>query len=198
MTARRPHRRRGDRLIHPDQFQERNRVAADYAAGPADEWRRRMDRKWGDDRLPDLVSPDLAAKYGRQVERLHAAMTADPLDLDAVTAEAQRMVNAYRALDAAAEAAGHQPHAADVWELRIDGQRAAIVRDAALAVAWAQDHRDVQVYSLDEIGRILGADYARAVRAAKNAFPGATVTAARGAPERDPALDAVLDDVIPF
>ena len=60
-----------DRLISPSAASP-NEVACDLALGSLDRVAREMDRKWGVDRLPDLVSPEMAAKYGSAMGKLNA------------------------------------------------------------------------------------------------------------------------------
>jgi hypothetical protein len=60
-----------DRLISPLDA-SLNEVACDLALGGLDRMAREMDRKWVVDRLPDLVSPEMAAKYGSAMGRLNA------------------------------------------------------------------------------------------------------------------------------
>jgi hypothetical protein len=111
------------------------------------------------------------------------------------------MVNAWKALDAAAETAGASTHNPEVWEVVLaDGCIAAIVRDAEAAHRVVYEDRRAQVFTLEEIGRLL--DAYPAIAKAKAMFPGATVTAVRQSIQ-DP-LDsiedskALLDDEIPF
>ena len=60
-----------DRLTSPSAASP-NEVACDLALGSLDRMAREMDRKWGVDRLPDLVSPEMAAKYGSAMGKLNA------------------------------------------------------------------------------------------------------------------------------
>jgi hypothetical protein len=155
----------------------------------ADETACEMETKWGADRLRLLVSPELREKFDRQRYLLNQAIWHG--DLEQVRREAGRMVNAWHALDREAVAAGKQPLDPAVWEVGLaDGSVAAIVPDHARAKLVAAEGRQVAVYTLEEIGRLLSAypDIAKA----KAVFPGATITEIRPRSVEDP-LNAIWD-----
>lgn len=165
----------------------------------ADETACEMESKWGADRLRLLVSPELREKFDRQRYLLNQAIWHG--DLEAVRRESGRMVKAWMALDGAATVAGKQPLQPAVWEIGLeDGSVAAIVPDTAHAKFVNAEGRQLEVYTLEEIGRLLSAypDLAKA----KVVFPGATITEIRTRSVEDP-LNAIwesdkdLDDLIP-
>jgi hypothetical protein len=120
-----------------------------------------------------LVSRELREKFDRQRYRMAAAIRNG--ELIEVQRESERMVVAWSTLNKAAEDAGEQPLAPEVWEVALpDGRVAALVQTVAEAHAVVASGRDVTVYSLDEIGRML-ATYP-GVMQAKAIWPGATVT----------------------
>lgn len=174
------------------------RTHGTYIAGRAyidgaDETAAEMEAKWGCDRLRLLVPPELREKFDRQRYLLNQAIWHG--ELEAVRREAGRMVNAWLALDRAATAAGKQPLDPQVWEVTlVDGSVAAIVPDVASAHRVVSDGRQVVVYTLDEIGRMLS--QWQAANAAKLTFPGATVTAVRRSVD-DP-LNAIHDSDEPL
>ena len=47
-------------------------MMCDYALAPFDRRFREMDKKWGCDKLPELVSAETAAKWGSTMEKLNA------------------------------------------------------------------------------------------------------------------------------
>lgn len=165
-----------------------------YIAGQAhidgaDQVAHAMESKWGVDRLRLLVSPELREKFDRQRYLLNQSIWHG--DLEAVRREAGRMVVAWQALDRTALAAGKQPLAPHVWEVALaDGSVAAIVPDATHARALNADGRQMAVYTLEEIGRLLAA-YPQLAEA-KLTFPGATITEIRPRSVEDP-LDALRD-----
>lgn len=175
-----------------------NRGSAVYIEGKAhldgvDALAVEMERKWGAGRLRLLVEPEWRAKFDSQRVKLNHACWHG--DFDDVQREAGRMQSAWRKLDALAAEAGKAPIAPEVWEIALeDGKVAAIVRSPSEAHAVAAEGRWVNVYSLEEIARLLHGFPALA--AAKITFPGATVVAVRE--PTDPKWSEVLDDEIPF
>jgi hypothetical protein len=169
------------------------RTHGTYLAGRAyidgaDETACEMEAKWGADRLRLLVTPELREKFDRQRYLFNAAIWHG--DLESVRRESGRMVKAWVALDRAAEATGAPKLAREVWEVALsDGSVAAIVPDHAHAKLVLAEGRQVAVYTLEEVARLLLAypDVAKA----KMVFPGAEVTYVRRSVE-DP-LDAVRD-----
>ena len=158
-----------------------------------------MEQKWGRDRLRLLVDAELREKFDRQRYLVNQAIWHG--NLEEVKAQAKRMMAAWRALDRAAEAAGRGFVSPEVWEaVTPHGTVVAIVRDDMSLSKVVADGRHVEVYTLDEIARLLAA-YPE-VAAVKASFPGAQVTYVSG-PPKDP-LNAIpdskspLDDPIPF
>jgi hypothetical protein len=177
-------------------------IAAQAHIAGADQVAVEMESKWGAGRLRLLVTAELTEKFDRQRYLFNQAIWHG--DLEAVRRESGRMCTAWRALDSAAEKAGKNPMAREVWEVTLeDGTVAAIVRDKAHAGAVIGEGRKVAVYTLEEIAGLLAAY--RGTIETKLTFPGATVTAVR-TPHGDPLdrfadtdlpLDAVLDDPVP-
>lgn len=182
------------------------RTHGTYLAGRAyidgaDETAREMEAKWGVDRLRLLVSPELREKFDRQRYLLNQAIWHG--ELEAVKREAGRMVTAWLALDRAATEAGKQPLEPCVWEIELaDGTVAAVVPDNERAASVIAEGRQVVVYTLEEIGRLLS-NYSELAKA-KLIFPGATITEVRSRSVEDPlasvcdtnqSLDDEVDDI---
>jgi hypothetical protein len=150
---------------------------AQVAVDRLDEIARAMERRWGIDRLPKLVEPALAARFAAQAEKLNEALRSQRAD--AIATQAAAMERAWKALDAAALAAGMEPLSPTVWETVIPstGEIVAIVQTAEEASAVARE-RNGAVYTLAEIAVAIDA-FGDQVRAVKTAFPGASVTAVR-------------------
>jgi hypothetical protein len=195
----------GDQVVRP-LGSERSwaRTNGTYIAGRAyidgaDETACEMEAKWGADRLRLLVDAELREKFDRQRYLFNQAVWHGKLE--AVRREAGRMVNAWLALDRAATTAGKQPLDPAVWEVPLaDGSVAAIVPDSARAALVNAEGRQVAVYTLEEIGRLLS-NYPEIAKA-KLVFPGATVTQISRSVE-DPLsaiadTDADLNDEIGF
>lgn len=150
---------------------------ATYIAGraymdEADKWAADMETKWGCGRLRLLVGPELREKFDRQRYLFNQAVWHG--ELEDVRREAGRMVNAWRALDAAAEASGAEKLNPAIMEVVLDsGVVAAIVPDLHHAQFVKREDRRMDVYTLDEIGRMLSAFPTLAK--IKESWPGAEV-----------------------
>ena len=157
-----------------------------------------MESRWGADRLRLLVGPELREKFDRQRYLLNQAIWHG--ELEAVRREAQRMVRAWLALDAAATAAGQTKLSPQVWEIALaDGSVAAIVPSNDHVAAVRVEGRQLAIYTLDEIARFLSAypDVAKS----KMTFPGSEVVRVERSVQ-DPLnaiadSDEPLDDPIP-
>lgn len=154
----------------------------------ADQTATEMEAKWGAGRLRMLVGLELREKFDRQRYLLNQAIWHG--DLEQVRREAGRMVKGWLALDRAATEAGAAKLDPQVWEIGLeDGSVAAIVPDNDHAHRVTADGRAVNVYTLDEIGRLL-AGYPGLAKI-KASFPGASVTEVRR--NRTDPLDAMRD-----
>ena len=155
-----------------------------------------MERKWGIGRLRLLVSPVLRAKFDSQRVKFNEALRSSS---DVLRVESQRMVNAYRALDKAAEANGASTRP-EVWEIGLDGHLFGICRtdeDVQRAVANIKDGMSRTYWSLEEVARLLVAH--TEANAFKGMAPGAYLERMRLTlyPEGDPVKvisEAELDD----
>ena len=188
--ARLTHRHnRPDRLMTPGATDAE--IRCDHAAAPYDRKALDMERLWGIDRLPSLVAPEMAERYGSAMAKLNAAINAgDPAETASRAAVCARGLDA---LDAAARAAGHEPMPAEVWEYEHDGKRFGIIRDVADWPPIAAARPGLSLYTLREVALAL-AEYGQGVVAAKDAFPGAEVSAIR----KRTKLEEDLADEIPF
>lgn len=144
----RPYRKKSDdRLLNPGATKAQ--IMCDFACAPLDRVAREMDKKWGIDRLPEMVDPALALRYGRAVAALHAAMDAGDADLTA--AMALNCCRGLTAMDAAAVAAGRLPMPPEIWDGDLDGVRFCIIRDVA---DWQSAERlrpGVPVYTMRQV-----------------------------------------------
>ena len=147
-----------------------------------DEIASQCERRWGVDRLPKLVPVDLAEKFYRQVEKLNDAISDECTggSMANVEYEAGRMANAWRALSAAAEAAGQPPASGRCMGARMaDGRSLVICEDMEAVGGWRMQNagQGAAVWTLEEIVRVLeGLDL---VNRTKHLFEGAVVTDAR-------------------
>jgi hypothetical protein len=154
---------------------------ADKAAADAE-------TKWGCGRLRLLVGPLLREKFDYQRYKLNRAIWHG--QLEDVRRESQRMVNAYVALDAEAEELGATKLDPAIMEVVLDsGVVAAIVPDLQHAQFIQREGRRVDVYTLDEIGRILSAFPTLAK--IKESYPGAEVVRCKRS--IDDPMDSIHD-----
>ena len=84
-------------------WEERSEAVSD-ALRPLDRVAVEMEAKWGVGRLPRLVAPELAARFGSARDKLNEAIRAN--DGEAVAKRAAVMIRGWQALDAAATEAG--------------------------------------------------------------------------------------------
>lgn len=161
-----------------------------------------MERKWGVGRLPRLVSVDLADKFHRQVAKLNDAITEEVTggSIANTEHEAGRMVNAWIALDGAAEAAGAEHASSKYLAARMsDGRSLVICSDPEGMGHYLRQNpdRSAAVWTMDEVARVLeGFDL---VNRTKHLFEGAKVEEVRvDAESLKPRVNWARGDELPF
>jgi len=161
---------------------EYDRVVSDY------------ERRWGVERLPLLVDPELRDRFWSQMDKLNAAIHADnPVEVEH---QVQVTLRAYAALEAKARELGNKEIEGVAWTAPMDdGRVVAIVRDVHEIGVIKKDMPDAMVYSVQEVAAILaawaGQQKNNTVDTIKDMFPGAHVT-------KVTKLEEELDDEIPF
>jgi len=153
-----------------------------------------MERKWGIDRLPELVDAELRERFWQTVHRLNVAI--DKNDPDEVRRHADAAARGWYALDRAAVAAGALPPSGEGYDARIDETRVLrVCKTIEDATVSQRERPDVVAVSVEEIARIWKVWDERDILAqAKQAFPGAEIMEAR---EKTGGKGA-LNDEIPF
>lgn len=181
-----------DRLMNPGASAAELRC--DYAVAPFDRVALDMERLWGIDRLPELVSPELAERFGRAMAHLNDCMNNE--DPTATAAAAENCIRGLKALDAEARRLGHQPVTPEVWFVEQDGYRFGIIRDVTEWPPVAAAHPGVTLYTLKEVATALLAHRSAlpAIDAVKAAWPGTQIAAVRQRSE----TEEYLDDELPF
>ena len=149
-----------------------------------------VERKWGVDRLIWVVGGDLRDRFEAQMDKLNAAIDR----MEDVEHQVDVTLRGVAALEQAAIAAGVQPLKGEWIEGKMpDGRVLAIVANDYEVSRVKRDNREMVVYSVDEIGRLLAAwDESKTVDAVKAVFPGATVEKVKTKLEKE------LNDEIPF
>lgn len=154
MTAlRRRKTQKFDNFVAPDLTATDTMVH--YAVAPFDRHNRDMDRKWGVNRLAELVATATAAKFGAAMAKLDAAIDAN--DPDETAARAAVCIRGLAAMDAEAEASGAPKSIAEVWEIEIDGLNVGIHRDLADWPAIQAARPDLTLFSLAQVATALKA-----------------------------------------
>jgi hypothetical protein len=157
------------------------------ALAPLDRLAREMERKWGCGRLPSLVEPELAARFGRAQDKLNEAIRLN--DATDIARRVGVVMRGWEALDAAAMEIGAERLPARTIGVEHGGRAWVIVLDPVDYDKARADHiGGGQVVALAELieaykivsGRIAGV---------LEAFPGAQIRAPSG---------ARLDDPLPF
>jgi len=149
-----------------------------------------VERKWGVDRLIWVVGGDLRDRFEAQMDKLNAAIDM----MEDVEHQVDVTLRGVAALEQAAIAAGVQPLKGEWIEGKMpDGRVLAIVPNDYEVSRVKRDNREMVVYSVDEIGRLLSSwDENKAVDAVKAVFLGATVEKVKTKLEKE------LNDEIPF
>jgi len=149
-----------------------------------------VERKWGVDRLIWVVGGNLRDRFEAQMDKLNAAIDR----MEDVEHQVDVTLRGVAALEQAAIAAGVQPLKGEWIEGKmLDGRVLAIVPNDYEVSRVKRDNREMLVYSVDEIGRLLAAwDESKTVDAVKAVFPGATVEKVKTKLEKE------LNDEIPF
>lgn len=168
----------------------RDELAVDHAVAPFDRTVREMNATWGLDRLAELVSPDTAAKYGRTLASLNAAIAAN--DADRAADRAAACIRGMMAMDAEARANGHTTPKSGTLVIEVDGRKFGFLPDPALYRQAMAEHPNTTIRTLRELVVLIkAAEIAHPGLAdVLDAFPGAEITAVRKRTK--------LDDPIPF
>lgn len=195
MTEHRPtkpkRQRKADRIIHQGASAEE--IRCDYALGPFDRVACEMDRKWGVDRLVELVPPEMAAKFGSAMAKLNQAI--DAQDPDEVAVRAGVCIRGMQAMDQIASQTHGEPPTAQVWVVEADGYTFGLMRDSRAWQRAQEAYPNLELISEREMVLALtmykDSLAKQMIDAVKQSFPGAEVTAFRSTNED-------LEDEIPF
>ena len=131
--------------------------AIDGSLKPLDALASDLERKWGRDRLIELVSPETASKFTTAKAKLDASIAYnDPQD---VIRRVNVMMRGWQALEKEAMKNGHKPFPPDVWIACVDEENGkppleiAIIKDSADGSL--SKSKGISTYSLVEIARIV-------------------------------------------
>ena len=152
--------------------------------------------KWGVDRLPLLVEPELRDRFWAQMELLNKAIAkGSGVDVEETVAATVRGI---QALERRAIELGAEPVSGEVWEETTpQGYVVAVCRDGASIAKIRDQGRIDRVYTMSEIAAIVeGWEESRTgemTNKVKSLFPGAQIETVKPKP-----ADLELDDEIPF
>ena len=170
-NPRRPRRQnKTDRLLTPDATAIE--IRCDMMLAPFDHAMTAAEEKWGIDRLPELVSVEMAEKWGSAMAKLNAAIAES--NPEEVKARVGVCIRGLAALEAEATAAGHNPKSPDVWEYEYEGRVFTILKEG-------RDHnligdlKDRRVYSMREVAIALNALDQGMLKCVKDAFENAEI-----------------------
>lgn len=167
--------RKEDRVIH--QGATAAQIRCDVCLGPFDQAVREMDRKWGVDRLPEIVAPESAAKWGKAMAGLNDAINSE--DSDKVKFWVEVCLRGLKAMDDEAIKSGHPISDPMIWEYQYEGQTYGIIEDGRHWPAAYAKRPGLVIFTMREAAIALHAHRNGLVEAVKLAFPGAEITGIR-------------------
>jgi hypothetical protein len=174
--AQRPTRqKKDDRILHKGATA--NEIRADLSLAPFDKAVREMDKRWGVDRLPELVSVESAAKWGKAVAGLNGAI--DAQDPDKVKFWVEVCLRGLAAMDAEAVSLGRPVSDPMIWEYEYEGTTFGIIEDGREWPAAYAKRPGIAIHTMREVAVALHAHRNGLVDAIKLSFPGAEVKAVR-------------------
>lgn len=174
--AQRPTRqKKDDRILHKGATA--NEIRADLSLAPFDKAVREMDKRWGVDRLPELVSVESAAKWGKAVAGLNGAI--DAQDPDKVKFWVEVCLRGLTAMDAEAVALGRPVSDPMIWEHEYEGTVYGIIEDGREWPAAYAKRPGIAIHTMREVAVALHEHRNGLVNAIKLSFPGAEVKAVR-------------------
>lgn len=174
--AQRPTRqKKDDRILHKGATA--NAIKADLSLAPFDKAVRDADKRWGVDRLPELVSTESAAKWGKAMAGLNGAIDAE--DPDKVKFWVEVCIRGLEAMDAEAVSLGRPVSDPMIWEHEYEGTVYGIIEDGREWPAAYAKRPGIAIHNMREVAVALHAHRNGLVDAVKLAFPGAEVKAVR-------------------
>lgn len=163
-----------DRLLHKSTA---GQIRCDVALAPFDHAAREMDKRWGVDRLPEVVSSESAAKWGKALAGLNDALDAE--DPDKVKFWVEVCLRGMQAMDDEATRAGVPISDPMIWEHEYEGTVYGIIEDGREWPAAYAKRPGIAIHTMREVAVALHEHRNGLVNDVKLAFPGAEVRAVR-------------------
>ena len=135
-----------------------------------------MENKWGVGRLRLLVGDDMRERFDRQAALFNEAVFTN--DTKAVRRHGEGMRKAWQVLGKYASDCRFCRIEPFAWEINGPDGIIAVVRTNPEAYAVVREGRAVEVWTLDEVARVIAA-HRETIGEAKRVFPGAEVIDAR-------------------
>ena len=135
-----------------------------------------METKWGVGRLRLLVVDDMRERFDRQAALFNEAVFTN--DAKAVRRHGEGMRKAWQVLGKYASNCRFCRIDPTIWEINGPDGIIAVVRTNPEAYAVVREGRAVEVWTLDEVARVIAA-HRETIGEAKRVFPGAEVIDAR-------------------
>jgi hypothetical protein len=171
--AQRPTRqKKEDRLTNPRATAAQ--IRCDVCLGPFDQAVRAADKRWGVDRLPEIVSPDSALKWGKAMAGLNDAIQSE--DPDKVKFWVEVCLRGLQAMDDEATKSGQPISDPQIWEYEYEGQQYGIIEDGRHWPAAYAKRPKLVIFTMREVAIALHAHRNGLVEAVKLAFPGAEIS----------------------
>jgi hypothetical protein len=164
-------KKKHDTVLHP--AASRESIACDIALAAFDRASREVDKIWGVDRLVELVSPDVAARWATAMADLNEAIVANQPDV--VRARVDICLRGFKRMHELAEAAGHAKADPMIWEYEYEGQTFGIIEDGRQWPVAYDKRPGLTIYTMREVAVALHA-LGQTVAEAKALFPGAEVS----------------------
>lgn len=189
MTARAPRPRRqrlGDRLTAT--VDDVRLTAVDFAIAPFDRAMTQAEQRWGIDRLPELVSAETAAKWGKAIAELNQAILDN--NADRVTQWVGVCLRGLPHLEAEAVASGAESVPPRALEWREDDRHFVVIEDARDWLVVQRLFPGATVYTLRDIA-VMTAKREDILGPIKAHFPGAQIKAIT-----PPPADELQDEIL--
>lgn len=167
--------KKDDRLLF--QRSTQNQIRCDMSLAPLDRAMAEIEKKWGINRLPELISVESADKWAKAVFNLNSAV--DSEDPEKVKFWVEVCLRGLKAMDEEAVKMGHQISDPMIWEYEYEGTTFAIIEDGREWPAAYEKRKGIAIHTMREVAIALHAQRNGIVDAVKLAFPGAEVQAIR-------------------
>jgi hypothetical protein len=164
-----------DRVLHGASTAAQ--IKCDMCLGPFDQAVREMEKKWGVDRLPEIVSPDSAKKWGKAMAGLNDAIQSE--DPDKVKFWVEICLRGLKAMDEEAFNSGQPISDPQIWEYEYEGQIYGIIEDGRHWPSAYAKRPNLVIFTMREVAIALHAKRNGLVEAIKTTFPGAQISAIR-------------------